>query len=601
MDFRKLLLIVLAAFFAWQAAALTIEELQEHYYQSEDGAGFSLEAEAFIEANEDLDELKDALWMWIDLDPGGCVGWLEAKIETEPDEPKYRYLGLGTLDGQETRRDNILALIGSHPGFAGGYRALLFHYFQDYELEEINDPESDSHQLLLEDLPLLQYFGANFQEDKYSSMARVYHIVQSGNVEAAKEPLREALENKDTWIEDFGLTALFTPDKYHPLLAYQIELMRADDSDEYTKYGIATLAGDLVDYHFDQVQDYEAVIDYFGEDPWYWENLYVIYALAESYLALDQPENAVILLNGNNDLPMALQFQNSWLAFDAEGAAAAYSEVLQPVADLPLHAYLLARSQPDPEARLIQARALAASHPREEFGYSLAAEVYLNHFSESLAGDEEPDRFMQWLENDSQILRNYYFRFPDNNLAKVGYFLVNVLDKDGAKALRTYQELHSAGLGDLVTNNFFSFALDNGQSDLLRQINAYELRQDELNGELSDAELQTLANQRFCLALYDNGLYGQAIAEVAKNPDWMDDQEIQYLVLNAHYSLNDYSQTIATLRLMVEKGTIGASMLADTDDPDLTEHPDWQALLDYAATLPDPDAASEQDSEAPEE
>ncbi len=601
MDFRKLLLIALALLFAWQAVAMSIEELQDLYNQTEDVAEFSRAAGAFIEENDVLNDLDQAYRLWYNFTPENCRDWLETKAGESSAAAKYSYLRLNLEEDFLARLDQARALIEARPDFAGGYRALLLTYVQEIDVEELSDPESPIHQRMRQDLPLIAYFGANFPADDYARMARVYHLLQSGDPEAAKLPFREAIEAQEAWLDDIGLGQMFPPDKYAPLLAYQIELLRANDTDEYIKYRIAELSGDLVDYYFDQKKDHDAVIGYFGAEPWYWENQYVIYALTMSYLARNQPAEAVTLLNGNGDLPAALQFQDSWLAFDPVQAAEAYARVLGPVSADPIHAYLLARSLTDSDEKLTKARAMVAAHPKVEHGYSLMTEVYLDFFTNYDDADPQLALMNASLKNDAQILRNYYLRFPANNLATVGYFLVNVLEGDANKALRSFQELHAAGLGELVGNNFAKFTLVNGQADLLLRTKEYEVRQDEANSELSEAELSLLAGKSFCVTLSENELFEALSATAAKHPEWMEDPDIQYMVLNAYYLRDDITNTIAVLRLMVEKGTIGSTMLNGLDDPDLTGHTDWQALLDYAASQPDPDAGADAETEAGEE
>ena len=590
MDLRKLILTALALLFALRAAAVTIEELQDLFYQTEDAEQFSREAAGFIEASEDLADLDHAFNLWESFAPDDCGEWLEARAAEASDEPKYQYLLLNLAEDMQSKINKAKELVSAHPDFAGGYRALLLTFVVNFSPEELDDPESPFYQQLRESLPLLAHFGENFNGDELFLMAQVYYLVQTGDPEAAKLPFRQALEAEEDWIDEMGLGYMFTPDKYHPLMAYQIELLRPKDADPYTKYRIAELAGDLVDYYFDQKQDYDAVIGFFGAEPWYWENQYVIFALAQSYLVKDQPEKAVNLLNGNGDLPSALLFQDSWLAFDRSEAASAYARVLEPVSADPVNAYLLARSLSDNGEKLARAHALIASHPKEEHGYSLAAEVYLDYFSKYKADDPQIAVMEASLKNDTQILRNYYFRFPDNNLATVCYYLVNVFERDENKSMRAFQELHKAGLGEMTSNVFARFTLDHCDARFLLRIKEYELRQNEAYGELSEAESAAQAAKEFCVTLSENELFEDLIEEVAKHPEWLDDTETQYMVLNAYYMRDDIASTIATLRLMVDRGTIGTTMLNGLDDPDLTGHADWQALLDFAATRPDPDA-----------
>ncbi len=601
MDFRKLLLIVLTALFAWQVAAMTIEELQELFYQTEDDAEFDREAGVFIQENNDLDKLEDAFWLWQSFESETCTDWLQTKALESPDQPKYRYLLLNLEDEPLAKLEKARSLIAAYPDFAGGYRALLLTYILDTYADELNDPDSSIHALQISDLPLIAHFGANFPLDSYARMAQVYYLVQSGDLAAAKLPFRVAVEAGDTWIDDVGLRYIFTPDIYQSLLAYQIEVLRENDDDPYTKYRIANLAGDLAAYYYEQVQDDEAVIDYFGSDPWYWENQYVIYALSMSYLGQNRPEEAVNLLTWNGDLNGALNLQNAWTNFDSEHAAAAYARVLGPVSDDSMHAYLLARASNDTDEKLAAARALVDSYPKVEHGYSLTTEVYLDYFSNKEGEDPSRAQMTAAVKRDAQIIRNYYFRFPENNLATVGYFLVTVMENDDTKAFRVYQELYAAGLGEFISHDIIRFTLNNGQSDLLLRIKEFELRQDEENSGLSDEEFRKQASRVFCMALVELDLYEELIAETARHAEWMDDIDIQFMVVNAHYLSNDIDQTMATLRMMVEKGTIGTTMLNTMQDPDLTTRPDWQPLLDYAATKPDPDYGSLYDEQMPEE
>lgn len=599
MDFRKLILIVLMALFAWQATAMTIEDLQELYYQTDDDAEFDREAGIYLEENDDLDKLDEACMMWQNFSPESCTEWLQIKALENPTQPKYRYLLLDMEDDSLVKLGKARSLIAAYPDFAGGYRAVLLTYIQDFRAEEIDDPTNSIHPLMTNDLPLIAQYGANFPQDSYARMAQVYYLVQSSDMEAAKLPFRAAMENGDAWIDDIGLAYMFAPEKYHDLLSYQIEVLRETDEDSMNKYQIANLAGNLADYYYDQAKDYQALIDYFGRDPWYWENQYVIYALTMSYLEQDRPEEAVSLLTWNGDLNSALNLQNAWTNFDPEQAAAAYARVLGPVSQDPVHAYLLARSIDDTEEKLGAARTLVTSYPKVEHGYSLVAEVYLDYFSNS--NDSSHSQMTESLKKDAQILRNYYFRFPENNLATVGYFMVTLMENDEAKALRVYQELYEAGLGEFVGQNIIRFTLYNGQSDLLLKFKEYEARQDEENSELNDEELRKLASRNFCMALYELDLYKELIAQTAKHGEWMDDMDIQFMVVNAYYMQDDFDSTIATLRFMVEKGTIGTTMLNTMQDPDLTDHPGWQSLLDYASTMPDPDYGLMDEEEMTEE
>lgn len=592
MNFHKLALILLALLFAGQVAALTLDALQEIYYQTDDAVEFAAQAGQFIEEHDDPGELEHALMLWNGLDEDASLAWLDAKLQGGPADPKYTFLRLLLLDDPLAKLDSARSLIDSNPNYEGGYRALLLTYVQDFLPSDLEAPDGNAHELLAGDLPLLKRYAEKFPGSAYARMARVYHFAQSGDLEAARPPFREAVKAGDAWVDDIGVMNMFPSPKYADLLAYQIEVLREDDSEAPTKYRIAELAGDLVDLLFNQNQDYEAVIKNFGAEPWYWENQYVAYALAMSYLELDQTAKAVDLLTGNGDLNLALPFQDAWLSYNSEQAVEAYARILGPVAEDPVNAYLIGRSLSDSQERLRRAHALVEAHPQAEQGYSLAAETYLKHFSSSAADAPERAAMNAALKNDAQLLRDFHLRFPQNHLATIGYFLVNLAENDDDQAFRTYKELHGAGFGETIARNIAKFTLEAGKPELLLLIREYDLGQLEENAGLSEAELQAKLGLDFCQTLLDGGYYRELIGATAKHPAWMDDPEIQFMVVNAHYFLDDFTQTIATLRLMVDKGTIGTTLLKSLNDRDLTTHKDWQPLLELAAGKPDPDAGT---------
>ena len=213
------------------AAAVTIEELQDLFYQTEDAEQFSREATGFIEASEDLADLDHVFNLWESFAPDDCGEWLEARAAEASDEPKYQYLLLNLTEDMQSKISKAKELVSAHPDFAGGYRALLLTFVVNFSPEELDDPESPFYQQLRESLPLLAHFGENFNGDELFLMAQVYYLVQTGDPEAAKLPFRQALEAEEDWIDEMGLGYMFTPNKYHPLMAYQIELLRPKDAD----------------------------------------------------------------------------------------------------------------------------------------------------------------------------------------------------------------------------------------------------------------------------------------------------------------------------------------------------------------------------------
>jgi hypothetical protein len=592
MKLHKLALLMLALFFTCQMAALSIDELQDLYYENSDSLDFGSEAAAFITQNDNLQELDHAYSMWSELDPEGSAAWLQERTN-EQEPQKYLYLKLNGLEDPQEKINQARALIVDHPGFAGGYRGLLLSYLYDFDINNLLDGNTEDGRILREDLPSLATYAATFPDDPYTRLGMVFTHIINGDLEAAKPVLKEAFEKKDAWLDDVDLTQLIPLREYHPLLAYLIGVMRGQDSDKYTKYRIAELAGILMDYYVGQAEDYDAAIAYFSAEPFYWENQYIIFGLVTSYINKGDPDAAIPLLTYNGDLDDALYFQDSWMSYNPNEASTIYNAVLGMTATQPLHAYLLARTLPGVAEKLAKARELAAQDPSLDYGFSLAAETYMKYYATAAADDSLRAFMDSLLAQDAQLMRDYLARFPENSLAAVGNYLVNVVEGNSIEALDAYQKLDQAGLSEYLEESLGKLAIDRGRTGLLLKIKELQAQKKVAQGTLEADAAYGDAVTGYLQTLYDHGRYSLMLEEVAKNPNWMDIPDIQFLIVNAHYFQNDYTQTIATLRYMVEKGTIGTTLLKTLKDDQLNTHPDWQPLMDYAATMPDPDAGAD--------
>ena len=330
------------------------------------------------------------------------------------------------------------------------------------------------------------------------------------------------------------------------------------------------------------------MIERFGGKPIYWENLYVTYCLAMSYINLDRAREAVPLLRAEGDKENAREFQEAWLAFDSNEASAAYQKVLGSNSGDPLNAILLAYAHSDDLKKLEAARALVRKQPKEEDGYSLTAEILLTYFSSSYMDDPQRPQMIKALKDNAKTLRNYYLRFPENILATAGYFLVNAAQKDDDKAFKAYTELVDAGYGMMLGDDMAKFALELGRQDLMKRVKDHEFRSYEDIEGMSEAEIDDTVRKAYSVALFESKMYDEVLLEVEKHPHWMEDVNIQSMVLTTHIIKENYAQAIATLRLMLDSGNIYPSSLEDINITEIIDHPDWQDLLDYAATLPDP-------------
>jgi len=89
----------------------------------------------------------------------------------------------------------------------------------------------------------------------------------------------------------------------------------------------------------------------------------------------------------------------------------------------------------------------------------------------------------------------------------------------------------------------------------------------------------------YCSALYSNAYFSKLTEDVYAHPDWLDYEDMQYMMVNSHYQLQQYGEVIDILRLMVERETIGLEELQTLEDQPIAEHATWPALMEYAAQL----------------
>lgn len=583
MNLRKLAIILMLTLIAVQAWALGVDELREAYYDIEEVEDFIPVVSKFIDETEKLDDVEYAMNLWKSLDEDSFGEYLESRGDSK--NPKFRYL-LALQEGSSYENlEQARALIQSHQGYVGGYRALLLTYCREFEAYILEDTESPAHSMLMDDLPFLEFYATRFPHDRYSKLAGTYLGIWSNDQDSALAYFLDSVNSESEWLNEFSLDDLFVIHQYMPLLEAQLEVLRENDDDPEVKYQIAMIAGDVADYHFDDMKDYQGVINRFGEDPQYWENLYVNYCLAVSYLKLDRHQEAESLLRAQGNKEAAREFQEAWLAFDLDEAVDAYHKVLGPNSGDPLNAILLARAHTDDLKKLEAAGALVRKLPKEEEGYSLMAEILLTYFSSTNMDDPERPKMNKALKNNAKTLRNYYLRFPQNFLATAGYFLVNASLKDDNKAFKAYTELVDQGLGTMLGDDMAKFALEQGRRDLLRRVKEHELHSFEDTENMSETEINDEILKAYSIALHLSDFNDEFLEEVAKHPHWMQDENIQYYVFSIHAQDENYTELIATLRIMVETGSIGLEELQYLDNPELIQHPHWQDLLDFAESL----------------
>lgn len=597
MILRKYALVLLALLLTLSAAAMTIEELTQLFNQSTPAEEFTPQAQAFIESSEDLDELNYAGYLWSRSDSTAYQSYLSRMQAAFPANPKFPYLSIGTKPDPKARILSSRELIKAFPQYAGGYLALFFNHLSNLAANaklETAAPVPDA--LLSADLPLIAEYGRLFPQEKYVRMTQIFYLLMQDDTEAAKTPFREALANEDAWLTDFDLARIIPLQKYHPLLRYHIDLLREQDSDPQVKYTLAQKAGDLISYYYDTAKDYDAIIGYFGAEPFYWENQYVIYCLAMSYYQKADLKSIPPLLTWQGDALAAEAFQDAWLAFDTPQSVAVYTAALKGAQNDLLASYLQARAAADDSVKLATGKRMVKSAPKENYGYRLINDYYVNYFGAEKTDDAERKKMVAALKKDKKYFQKHLQLFPESVNAIVGSVLSSLAAKKDAQALGSFQKLLKTEVPADIYPLIYKLIADFDRTDLLLKANE-EAAQSKVGTEYDTAEeAHNYAVVSFCQALFDNGQYQKMLSIVDKHPDWLKIRDLQFLLVNSHYFQNDYAKAIEMLRFMVDQGTVGTTMLRTLSSEPIAEHPNWQALMDYAATKPDPDAGADQDS-----
>ncbi len=591
MTLRKHLLMLLLLLLAGSAAAMNIEELFGRFSQKPTAEEFGPLAQSFLQENDDLDELLFAGYMWSQLADSAYVDYLSQAIATHPEQPKWRFLAASAEANMVTRAALSRDLIRDFPQFEGGYQSLLFTHLTDLAYKGSPDqenplPEGD----LAADLPSIEHYCQAFPQARYGRMAAVFRNVMLDDPEAAELAFRQAWDSKERWLAEYDLSQILPIEKYHPILRCHINLLRASGSPDKVTRDLAEKAGLLAAYYFDRAKDYQAVIDFFGAEPHYWENQYVIFCLALSYNETGQQGKLADLLLHRGDFRAAEAFQDSWNAFNRDQAQAVYQDAFRSDSKDPLVRYLLARVSSNDGDKLHEGRKLAKAHPKESYGYRLINEYYLNYFGQADAQDPLRAERSKSIRKDKKYIANHLKLYPESLSAIVGSLLYNLAAKKDDPSSNLFQKVLSTKAPEQLYGLIYKFMADFGRIDLLRRSHLSAAQAKIGSGYENAAEAADGAVLGFCQSLYENGKYALMLRETDRNPAWLENPDLLFFLANAHYLEKDYAKAIATLRLMVEKGAIGTSMLLTMADDPIAEHPDWQPLLDFAATMPDPDA-----------
>jgi len=596
MKTARLLTVCLALGFTLCAWAASIEDLEEyfHYDYEPNAYGYQLLADEFFADSEDVRDWETAIYMWRELDASVCNDYILDRIEAEPWEPKWLYLQVLAEEWPDAQVLFSRGIIRQFPNSELGYTALVLSYLRHYPLENHFLDDETARNLLKEDLPLFAEFGAKFYEqNEFALLGLIFYQIQMQDIPSAKRVLKDAFERDLPWLEELELASIIPMAEYQELLKYYIELLGTKKEFAWYRNKITDLGENLMSYYYDEAQDYQGIRDYFGKAPFDWESQYIHYGLIMSYFKLGQwePIHPLLLQNGNSQA--AINLQELWRYFNPTEVEEVYVPILQDRLDDALSYYLYINALPVDEDRLAHARLLSRKFPDSEYGYGLLTDYYFFQLGTSPLEDPLRPALLADFEQDRPLLRQYYYRFFDARGAQKANFLISLKSRDEQRLLKASKLLLDSGLDRYDSTYMDKMIADSGKIPLLLQTKEYAMHLLAEQGFLESEEIPEYTAVNFCQALFSAGYFPAMLSYVEQNPDWLDYRNLQYLLVNAYYLEGDYDSTISMLRLMVEKGTIGYTMLLSLEGEPISYHEDWADLMDYALQMPDPDAVPE--------
>lgn len=610
MRFRSGVLVILASILLTCLSAMNIDELRIAYYSYEDTQEYAdqltLNTIEFIANTSKVDDLNAAIEMWMGFDEAMCEAFLENKTQNPAEDLKYFYLWFHIQDEPLSRIDAGRQLIGIYPDKVYGYRLLVDNYLEFYPFDVTNPPippDSDATpmeyytDLLNEDIEYFNTFALNFNDDDISLLAGIFYHMRHGDFPSAKKYMDEAWRRRAAWINLIQTDRLSEMMEFHQMIAYYLELLAKDKrGNEDAHYDIMDLSAMLLEYYFEDAADYQAVINLAMLDPAVWESYYNRYVVVSSYVIMNDLETPWDILARPENLADAVDFQDAWLSFDPADAAEVYAKVLENRKDFN-STLLRSRVSTTGFDRVIQARMLVRLDARSPYGYKMLGTAYREYF-----GNFPPDApdYQDWKKNltqDKALLRAFYLRWMDDPEAILTYLMTELVTGKEERVLTTYQALLASTYTWenldfinrlLITQNHYDLLM------ITKQTLATHL---EAEDALVGFDASSYAFTSFCETLYENRRFPKLIEYAKIHPEWMEMSEIQYMVADAYFYEDRFTELIDLLHFMVERGTIGYSVLKLLEGSPLSQHEAWPALLEYASTMPDPhpDAVSGDD------
>ena len=584
--------------------AITLDELEQaamQYYsdvesevETDEGSDYIFEPApeelktqgdaAFIQfmlENNSLDELEEASYLWRMYAQERYDSWIEAVTADASSPLKFFYLWFEHADDELSKINAGRKLAQEYPEQVYGYRLMTKVYFENYPFEDYFDYPDEVNDMLNLDLPLLNSYYQNFSQDTYHQVAGIFYYAYTDQMDLASKILEDAYHNEAKWIKLVELDRLQPIEKWHELLYSYFNLVTEDEDPPFWVHDLSDLVYELASYYFEDTQQYERVIKIVTSDSDYLEDYYLRYILANSYYNTNDLEELYLLLL-SDELEDAKNFQSSWLSYKENEAIQVYQAALENKKDKRA-IFLMARIEKDKSNTLKIARTMIKEEPRSIDGYELLADIYLDYFGSAAADDAERSTWLNNLKKDKGQISSFYIRFPKEQKAQTAVLLSRLIDKN----VQSVKNLYSI----LLNDNPFSQELkivdkllcDEKMYDLLWETKSSYIDKLIEKGVLDADDEDRYFAVAYASVFYSAALFEELIDAVKEHPEWIEYEDIQYMMVNSNYHLKNYASAIEILYYMLEEGTIGYEELISLEDTPLSDEPTWPDLVNFAA------------------
>lgn len=558
-----------------------VDTVSAEYYIGERPADF----EQAMEGEESLQELENARDLYKAYYPEQYESWIEAKTSDPASPLKYFYLWFSDQDDVISRINAGRQLIERNPDQIYGYRLMLLAYIENYPFDYYFD-ESDEVQSMFEsDLKYLLRYYQSFPDDEYHTLAGIIALNLGGRGEEALDALAEAYQAKENWFANMDISRIEPMEQWHELLYALAQMITEDDAINQYYDLYSNLVTHLASYYFEEESDYDRVVtlmDVDTEDNFSYE--YDRFMFVYSLYKTGQIKRAGDMLLDEDIYYDPVDFHQTFMGYEELRAREMYRAVMQDRKE-PLAQYLRIASDSDQVKLLQESRVLIGGSPQSKYGYLLMSKVYWENLVSTPFTDAGWADWISWLDGDKKYLRTFYIRFPEEEQAQKAYLLYQIYSKKKDGVLKSYSAIIEDSPFSDTLQEAEKIIADLGNYDLLWDVMALKIDTFAGYGILEPEEKENYYRIGFSNALYNSEHYDTLVDKIYQNPNWLDDEDIQYAMANALFNLERYGDVIDILRLMIERKSIDLGQLYGLQDLPVAEHPNWPALIQYAEEL----------------